>query len=130
MILPTVYLIIPLGTLFMTINQKSATIRKDDVQVRAIFSPAKANHPDRGLTPTMTNSTNPSSSLTAFLSDPEAGNPPNTPSPYSEIDRELAAIDLMESSTIASQPQSCKMKEAAKKDNPRPDSCVLGPSTS
>ncbi|KAK5053109.1 hypothetical protein LTR84_002083 [Exophiala bonariae] len=127
MILPTVYLIIPLGTLFMTINQKSTSTTKDDVQVRAIFSPTKASHPDRGLTQTMTNSTNPSSSLTAFLSDPEAGNRPNATSPFAEVDRELAAIDLMDSSTIASLSQSYKGKEVMKNDNPRPDSCVLGP---
>lgn len=113
----------------MTINQKSAEITKDDIQFKAIFSPTKPSHLERGLTPTLTNSTNPNSSLTAFLSDPEAGNRLKATSPYSEIDRELAAIDLIDSSTIASQSQSQKGKEVIKKDDPRPDSCVLGPST-
>ena len=74
MILPTVYLIIPLGTLFMTINQRPADIQKDEIQYKATLGPTKPNNLERDQSPTLTNSTNPSSSLTAFLSDLEPGN--------------------------------------------------------
>jgi hypothetical protein len=123
MILPTVYLIIPLGTLFMTINQRPADIQKDEIQYKATLGPTKPNNLERDQSPTLTNSTNPSSSLTAFLSDLEPGNRRKPTSPCSDIDRELAAIDLLDSTTIAS--QSHKDKEGIKQDVPRPDSCVL-----
>ena len=127
MILPTVYLIIPLGTLFMTINQKPADIQKDEIQYKPTLSPTKPNNLERDQSPTLTNSTNPSSSLSTFLSDLEPGNHRNPTSPCRHIERELAAIDLLDSTTISSQSQ--KDKETMKQDVPRPDSCVLSERT-
>lgn len=129
MILPTVYLIIPLGTLFMTINQKPAEIRKDDNQYKPALSPVKPSHLQRDQSPTLTNnSINPSSSLTAFYSDVEPGNRHQPTLLRCNIEQELAAIDILDSTTIDSRPHKGR-ETVVQKDAPRPDSCVLSART-
>jgi len=130
MVLPTVYLIIPLGTLFMAVNQKPIEIRKDDNLYKSALSPTKPSHlQQRDPSPTLTNSsTNPNSSRTAFYSDLEPGNRHQPSTPRCNIEQELAAIDVIDTASI--NPPSHKAREpVALKDDLRPDSCVLSERT-
>ena len=79
--------------------------------------------PERDRSPTLTNNTDPSLSLNAYLLDVEPGKRINRGSICSDIDRELAEIDAMNSSGFEYQQK--QDQKIVDKGTPRPDSSVL-----
>lgn len=88
MLLPSVYLILPLGSLFMTVNG-------NEVESQKISFPPKCGPSPMGhcgeSSPTLTNGTTPSSRPTSFTLDGD-----NHKSLCSQVPRELNMVDTLD----------------------------------